>query len=75
MKDLKSLVKDKMAHFVYYRDHALHYEIDGEFLFPVPIEDAGSATFRATEKAILLMRYIRRHLKQIEASSGTRPDA
>ena len=71
MKDLKSLVKDKKATFVYYRDRALHYEIDGEFVFPVPIDDAGSATFHAEEKAILLMRYVRKHLAEIASARNS----
>ncbi|MEJ2133344.1 MAG: hypothetical protein P8Y95_17360 [Gammaproteobacteria bacterium] len=66
MSDLKTLVKGKMARFVYYRDKALHYETDDGFLFPVPVEDAGSATFNAEEKAILMMRYIRKHLENVE---------
>ncbi len=66
MKDLTTLVKDRTARFVFYRDRALHYETDDGFLFPVPIDDAGSATFNAEEKAILLMRYIRKHLENVE---------
>ena len=66
MKDLKTLVKNKMAHFAFYRDRALHYETDDGFLFPVPIDDAGSATFNSEEKALLLMRYIRKHLENVE---------
>ena len=66
MKDLKTLVKNKTARFAFYRDRALHYETDDGFIFPVPIEDAGSATFNAEEKAILMMRYIRKHLEYIE---------
>ena len=66
MKDLKTLVKNKTARFAFYRDRVLHYETDDGFIFPVPIEDAGSATFNAEEKAILMMRYIRKHLENIE---------
>ncbi|MEM9531637.1 MAG: hypothetical protein AAGA23_12015 [Pseudomonadota bacterium] len=75
MKDLKSLVKGKTAKFVFYRDRALHYQIDDEFVFPVPIEDAGSATFRSEEKALLLMRYIRKHLKALEEARKQPPAA
>lgn len=66
MKDLKTLVKNKTARFAFFRDRALHYETEDGFLFPVPVDDAGSATFNAEEKAILLMRYIRKHLETIE---------
>ena len=60
------IVKDQNAHFVFYRDRALFYETDTGFQFPVPIEDAGSATFNKEEKAILLMRYIRKHLQNVD---------
>lgn len=30
------------------------------YLFPVPLEDVGDATFNASEKALLFMRYIRK---------------
>ena len=56
------IVKNQNAHFVFFRDNSLFYETDNGFLFPVPIEDAGSATFNQEEKAILLMRYIRKHI-------------
>ncbi|MEM8617698.1 MAG: hypothetical protein AAGF20_12300 [Pseudomonadota bacterium] len=75
MKDLKSLVKGKTAKFVFYRDRALHYQIDGDFVFPVPVEDAGSATFHSEEKALLLMRYIRKHLKHLEDAKRHLPAA
>jgi hypothetical protein len=68
MRSLKSLVKNKTARFAYYRDGALHYQIGSDFLFPIPVDEMGSATYNAEEKAILLMRYIRRQLKVIENS-------
>ncbi len=68
MKTITEIVKDKnKVHFVFYRDQALHYATEDGFLFPVPIKDAGSATFNATEKAIVLMRYIRKHLAIIQS--------
>ena len=63
---IRDIVKDQNAHFVFYRDRALFYETDKGFQFPVPIEDAGSATFNKEEKAIILMRYIRKHLKNVD---------
>ncbi len=63
---IKDLVKNQKAHFVFYRDRALFYETDNGFQFPVPIDDAGSATLNHEEKAILLMRYIRKHLEKTQ---------
>ncbi len=68
MNSIKDIVKDNNAHFVFFRDRSLFYETDDGFQFPIPIDDAGSATFNAEEKAILLMRYIRKHLAQTEAA-------
>lgn len=67
MYNIKNMVSEgKLARFVYYRDRALHYETEDGFLFPVPVDDAGSATFNAEEKAILLMRYIRKHVARLD---------
>jgi len=65
---IKEIVKDQNAHFVFYRDKSLFYETDNGFQFPVPIEDAGSATLNKEEKAILLMRYIRKHMDRTQAA-------
>lgn len=67
MVKIRELVEDnKKARFVYFRDGALHYETEDGFVFPVPVDDAGSATFNVEEKAMLLMRYIRKYLKVLE---------
>ena len=67
--NIKELVKNQNAHFVFFRDQALYYETDNGFQFPVPVGDAGSATFNHEEKAILLMRYIRKE----DCGGATRP--
>jgi hypothetical protein len=64
--NIKELVKGKTAKFVFYRGNELFYEI-GDFQFPVPIDDLGSTHINAEEKAIFLMRYVRKHLANIEA--------
>lgn len=61
--ELAKVVKNNTVHFLCYRAGNLFYwvEVDGErYEFPVPIEDTGDATFPAQDKAILLMRYIRK---------------
>lgn len=66
MLTLKEMVSnDKKVRFVFYRDSALHYETEDGFIFPVPIDDASSATFGAEEKAMLMMRYIRKQIKAL----------
>ena len=66
--NIKDIVKNQTAHFVFYRDECLFYETDNGFQFPVPVADAGSATFNSEEKAILLMRYIRKHVANTHAA-------
>lgn len=63
---LTEMVKDKIVEFNYYRDGELWYTTFDGFLFPVPIADAGGATFKAEDKAIYFMRFIR---KQADAVS------
>lgn len=67
---LSEIVKDNTVSFSHYRDGDLWYNInqpDGTVLcFPVPISDAGTATFLAKDKAILFMRYIRKYIAVLE---------
>ena len=66
---IKDIVKDnKQANFLYYGSGNLWYITEDGFTFPVPVEDCGDGRFKATEKALLLMRYIRKHLEYIEQS-------
>lgn len=64
MKSIKELVSNHIAHFKFYRDNQLWYQID-DFMFPVPIEDIGNATFNDVEKGMLMMRYIRKQWELI----------
>jgi len=72
MNSIKSMVKDKVVRFKYYRDGELFYETECGFVFPVPVSDTGHATFLAEDKALLFMRYIRRQLAKVaEARDDT----
>ena len=62
---IKDHIKGEVI-FRYYRAGNLYYETESGVLFPVPISDCGEATFSAKDKAILFMRYIRKHLSQTE---------
>lgn len=73
MNSIKELLytDDKVARtvkFVRYRAGNLWYATESGFEFPVPVADAGEATFLAEDKAPLFMRYIRKHLAEAEAS-------
>lgn len=67
---------NQKVHFKFYRDGELWYATDCGFEFPVPITDAGTATFLVEDRAILFMRYIRKHREYILDSvkqQGTQP--
>jgi hypothetical protein len=60
-----NIVKGNTARFSFYRQGNVYYNVmvDGvEYAFPVSLEDLGGATVSVTEKAITLMRYIRKAL-------------
>ena len=66
---IKDMVKDNQkVSFLFYRDGQLWYVTESGFEFPVPIVDAGTATFLAQDRAILFMRYIRKHIDYLRRS-------
>lgn len=67
MNSITEMVKDgKKVRFAYFREGNLYYETECGFRFPVPLSDVGTATFNAEDKALLFMRWIRKHMKTIE---------
>lgn len=67
--DIKEIVKDNVANFSHAIAGVLYYNVKvGEktCLFPIDMndkEDVGTATFEKSHKAITLMRYIRKAIK------------
>jgi hypothetical protein len=67
--DVKEMVVgDKKVKFLYYKDNELWYAAETGFEFPVPISDTAGAMFKAEDKALFFMRWIRSHIKNIEES-------
>ena len=67
MLSIKDMIKDnKKVTFQFYREHELWYATEDGFLFPVPIEDVGNATFLSEDKALIMMRYIRKHVDYLD---------
>lgn len=67
MNSIKEMVKDrKKVRFSFYRDNELWYVTEDGFEFPVPLDEVGNATFLHEDKAILLMRYIRKHVEYLD---------
>ena len=73
------VMNNNKVHFVWYQKGMLWYRVSFPdpnsqetmlYEFPVPIEDAGDAAFHAEDKALLFMRYIRKHL-ELEGSGRT----
>ena len=70
MRTLKEMiVNNQQVRFSFYRDGQLWYETECGFRFPVPLEDAGTATFLAEDRAILFMRYIRKQMAVVKDAS------
>lgn len=71
---LARMAKGNTVAFAFYKENKLEqgelwYEIDVDgkiFQFPVPISEVGSAIFKASDKATIFMRYIRKELEAIE---------
>jgi hypothetical protein len=56
----------RQAWFSFYRQGYLYYNLliaGTQYSFPIPIDDLGGATVSAEEKAITLMRYIRKAME------------
>jgi hypothetical protein len=69
IRTIKEMVENNQkVRFRFYRDGQLWYATECNFEFPVPISDAGTATFLAEDKAILFMRYIRKHIDFLRKS-------
>jgi hypothetical protein len=67
MNSIKEMIKDrKKVRFSFYRDKELWYVTEDGFEFPVPIDEVGNATFLHEDKAILFMRYIRKHIELLD---------
>lgn len=64
MTTLKDRVRGNVT-FTHYFDGSLWYSTEDGFSFPVPVSDIGTATFLASDKAMLFMRYIRKHMELI----------
>ncbi len=65
--NVKDIVKmGKLVNFQYYRENTFFYKTECGLIFPVPLEDIGNATLLNADKAILFMRYIRKHLETLK---------
>ena len=73
--NIKTLVKDNWVTFDSYRQGYFYYRIkhyrgegfnqtEDEYIFPVPLDDIGTATLESYDKAITFMRWIRKAIEE-----------
>lgn len=62
MNNIKEMVKNKTVRFLYFKDRELFYITECGFKFPVSIDDVGTASMNAEDKAIFFMRWIRKEI-------------
>jgi len=70
MFDIKEHVKDRTVSFVKAHAGNLWYVTELGLEFPVPFDDMGEATFLAADRAMLFMRYIRKHVGMADAPTA-----
>lgn len=66
--NIKEMVQNKKVKFVRYQNKELWYVTECGFEFPVPISDTGEASFVSEDKALLFMRWIRKHIENINTA-------
>lgn len=66
--DIKSMIQNKQVTFVRYQNNELWYVTECGFEFPVPLSDTGNAAFLKTDKAMLYMRWIRKHVEMLKTA-------
>lgn len=68
--NIKDMVKDKKVKFVRFQNNELWYTTECGFEFPIPPVDTNGATFVAEDKAILFMRWIKKHVDSINTAKA-----
>jgi hypothetical protein len=64
---IKEMVANgRKVRFTYYKSGELWYVTESGSAFPVPIADTGDGAFLAEDKALLFMRYIRKHKEMLD---------
>lgn len=71
MLSIKEMVSNgKKVQFQFYRQNELWYSTEDGFEFPVPINDTGDGVFMKEDKALLFMRYIRKHIDYLNTAKS-----
>lgn len=69
--NIKEMVSNgKKVTFTRYQKDTLWYITETGFEFPVPLSDTGEAAFLQEDKAMLFMRWIRKHIEEIQSAKS-----
>lgn len=69
LPEIKEMVgKDKKVYFSFYRDGELWYKAENGFEFPIPPDDMKGAIFKAEDKSLYFMRFMKKHLDFLRKS-------
>ena len=60
------VAKGQLAHFKFARFGSLFYETDAGLVFEIPASEQDNGTFNVEEKAITLLKWIRKQLEKNE---------
>ncbi len=67
--NIKEMVSNgRKVRFIRYQNNELWYQTECGFEFPVPLSDTGEAAFLSEDKALLFMRWIRKHVDTINTA-------
>ena len=66
---LSDHVKGKST-FSFYRGGYMYYVTDTGLEFPIPTSDAEGATFLKEDKSLFFMRWIRKHIENLDAGKS-----
>ena len=61
---------NKKVKFVSFREGNFIYVTECGFEFPVPLTEIGTATLLAEDKALLFLRYIRKHVETLNSAKN-----
>ena len=76
MNSIKEMVANgRKVRFTHYKSGELWYVTECGFAFPVPVADTGDGSFLAEDKALMFMRYIRKHYDMIDQARTADPSS
>lgn len=58
----ENVIDGKKAIFKFYKDGSLYYETELGLIFEIPCIETGNGTFNAEEKALNLMKWIKKQI-------------